>query len=332
MRLTDLEREVLGHIELDFRTPLTEVAKKLGQRDHVVRHAVKKLTDKGLLRKRIYTDPYKLGFSVYSVLLACKELTSQKHAEVAAALRGHHSVVTVMELGGAADFEITLFVRDIPELVEFFNWLSSDLSEFLAGKWMTVQASQTIFGFKFDCQHQRAVNEVSFGVDRTEEFSADENDIAIIEAAREDVSPKAIAKSLGLPFTTVDYRLKRLEKAGVIRGHIYEMTGNELGLSSYIIRVFSRGLSEELRRELLEFCRAHRSVTYMNINVGHWDYTVGVSVESQRDLRNIERDIAAQFGSQIAKLETQERYGTLKVEDYPGVAPREEDELLTANF
>ncbi|RLG47489.1 MAG: Lrp/AsnC family transcriptional regulator [Thermoproteota archaeon] len=118
----------------------------------------------------------------------------------------------------------------------------------------------------------------------------DEKDLRILEILQSDgrAAVKRIAREVGSPVSTVHSRIKRLERAGVIRGYRAVLDPRLLGLpvTAFILaRVAYRVPGEEAeisQREVAARVARFREIQEVHIVAGEWDLLLkvrGASVE-----------------------------------------------------
>lgn len=316
MKMSSNEMKVLGLIEHDCRFSYAQVASKINIPEHTVRHIVKKYTEDGLLRPRVYINPYRLGLSAYAITISCANLSSNQGHDFVSQLVEHELVACVIELGGGYSYHLEVLVRSTLQLLEFFHWLSTIAGGLVIQKQVSLQTSQHIFGFKFGMQRKREKNEVSYRV-IDEHTEIDQIDHQILANLGEFPNVSQLNRQLNIPISTIDYRLKRLESAGIITGFCYEMTGTSLGLSSFILNIATKSFDEELAKQLHKFGAQHDNITYFNTDIGAWDFKFGVSLSRPEDLKCVEEELYQSFGSKISRIESLPRFLTLKARCYP---------------
>lgn len=137
--------------------------------------------------------------------------------------------------------------------------------------------------------------------------SLDEIDTKILETLQKDcrTTQEQIAKKLGIPKSTIHYRIKRLEKEGIIKGYYAEVDAAKLG-KDYIAMTFVRakfGLTyqEKVGRMLSEI----PGVIAVYFVFGEMDFVVLTRSESRDDfIKKLEM---------MAKMSEIERTNTLIV-------------------
>ena len=140
-----------------------------------------------------------------------------------------------------------------------------------------------------------------------------------------------LPRSLGLPKSTVEFRVRRLREQGILCGDMHEIRGEKIGLHNFILLVDMKGLTEETHRRFHQFVRKHRLVTYFSYEIGVWDYMVGVAAEQARDVGDLVERLHRQFGDAVSTVKSFPMFRARKVRDYPrdprdvpacGAAPR----------
>ncbi len=120
-----------------------------------------------------------------------------------------------------------------------------------------------------------------------EVLSLDEKDLRILEILQREgrITLRELARKVGSPVTTVHSRVKRLERAGVVRAYRAVLSPEKLGLKTlaFVLVSFSRehGASQrDVARKIAEF----PEVQEVHIVTGDWDMIVKVRVSDVGEL------------------------------------------------
>jgi Lrp/AsnC family leucine-responsive transcriptional regulator len=212
--------------------------------------------------------------------------------------------------------------RTSAELATFNHELSSKFGSLFLKKDVAVTVRHSVFGEKMLVANPELYAECFYEVDHSlvrASVELDELDHQLLYtlAGPGLNSSRALAHGLGLAPSTVDYRLKRLESAGVICGDMHEIRGEMIGLTNYIVLVGMKGVSEECHKEFYQFSRKHPNISHLSFEVGHWDYMLGVAVEEQKDLNVLIDVIRRAFRDSVASIKSFSMFRAHKVRDYP---------------
>jgi DNA-binding Lrp family transcriptional regulator len=96
-----------------------------------------------------------------------------------------------------------------------------------------------------------------------------------------------IAKRVGLTKDTVQYRIRKLEKEGVIEGYYTVINTAKLGYAFYRVCLKFRNLSMEKENELIEHLKAHAAVGWISTFNGRWDMIIAIWARDIIDFEDI---------------------------------------------
>lgn len=139
-----------------------------------------------------------------------------------------------------------------------------------------------------------------------EKVKLDKKDKKILEQlqknARQTISE--IARKTRFPIDVVKYRIKKLEKTGVIKFHHTSLNPIKLGYPLYAYIVFSLyNLKPEEEKSLISYLKLHPKIVYVSKNSGRWDFVIGICAKNYKDLDEIIRQIRAKFIDSIKDFE-----------------------------
>ncbi|HII71506.1 TPA: Lrp/AsnC family transcriptional regulator [Candidatus Woesearchaeota archaeon] len=145
--------------------------------------------------------------------------------------------------------------------------------------------------------------------------------------ARQSIS--SIAKKVGLSKEVVNYRIKQLEKRGVITGYYTVLNVAKLGLM--FCRFFSRvqNVNLEKEKEIYEFAKQYPEVCWVVSTKGPWDLAFVILVNKINEFKRICDTFSFKYGSHF-----QERYVSIATKihhmkhKYLYDTNRDEDKIL----
>jgi Lrp/AsnC family leucine-responsive transcriptional regulator len=115
----------------------------------------------------------------------------------------------------------------------------------------------------------------------------DDLDMAILHSIVEDArkSVLTIAEEIGHPARTVAYRLKLLEKNGIIKGYSININIAALGREYYkLLIVLSKNTS---RAKLTEFAKMLDCTIFVDLTLSRFDFEPNLEVEDYAELQSI---------------------------------------------
>jgi len=128
VELDEIDYKILDTLRRDARTPFTEVGRDLGISDATVHVRVKKMMDKGIIKRyTIVVDEEALGRKVRGFMLinvnpgsleeAANQLVENERVSAVYEIHGPNDLIVKVEAGALDEMrELVLKVREIPNL------------------------------------------------------------------------------------------------------------------------------------------------------------------------------------------------------------------------
>lgn len=105
-----------------------------------------------------------------------------------------------------------------------------------------------------------------------------------------------IAKRLRCSREVVDYRLKKLQKDGIITGYQARINISNFIYGGYIFLVQSSGLNSKSEEKVMNKLKANKKVHYMGKLGGEYDFIVGFTIKKLSELSETINEINSAFG------------------------------------
>ncbi|HXX90883.1 MAG TPA: Lrp/AsnC family transcriptional regulator [Acidimicrobiales bacterium] len=116
--LDDIDRLIIGELQVDGRKPYTQMAPVVGLSEAAVRQRVQRLIDSGVMQIVAVTDPKVLGFSRQAMIGLRVDGDALAVADAVGALA---EVEYVVLTAGAFDVLVEVVVEDDESLLEILN-------------------------------------------------------------------------------------------------------------------------------------------------------------------------------------------------------------------
>ncbi|AFL95585.1 transcription regulator, AsnC family 6 [Thermococcus cleftensis] len=118
--LDETDRKILAILQKNSRTPLREISKEVGLAESTVYERIKKLKDRGIIRKfTVILDPESLGFKILAFILIKSKAGMYSH--VANELKQYPQIVEIYETTGDYDMLVKIRTSGSDELNEFLD-------------------------------------------------------------------------------------------------------------------------------------------------------------------------------------------------------------------
>ncbi len=316
-QLTQREREILAVCGLQADLPARVIAQRAGCSEQTVRMVLRGLLDRKLIEPRNYLDVFQLGLSSYVLLFSLRSQDVSERRSIIDKLSALTGVAWFAEVGGDYEYVMNVCHGDIHRLISVLDRVGQDFGEVFSKKIVAQHFSYCDYSYGFLTNERNVIDYVG-----TSWYPArsvlDELDHSILrELAAYPLANKAVCKKLGLALTTLQYRIERLRRAGILKRAIFLINHSALGYSSALLLVYANASSKRLREQLHDFCVHHPHVITLAQSVGSWDYEISALARSPEDLRNLRDDLTRQFSGQFAMISSLPLYRILKWNQYP---------------
>lgn len=317
MKLTPKEKRILATAQYRADAPLSVIAKLSGYREHTVRHCINSLLDRKLIEPFTLINVSALGFSDYAVFFSFAPGCSSPK-DVLAWIQSHEAVGWVGEVAGEFEHVVLLSVRDITEVAEFFAMLSERFGEVMASKSQSTRLSWCYFPRKHLLGPEQKSPPITISrVPTVTGFDELDHQILRELSSRPGDSRLAAAKRLGIPQSTLQYRVSKLVEKKVIAAFVYSVTLSDVGAVVYRLLLDAREQGRAFSDKVRRFSEQHPNVVGLTHCVGSWDYEVRVELARPEDLIGLRDEIRRALGKSLHSIRSLAEFNDLKWSMYP---------------
>jgi DNA-binding Lrp family transcriptional regulator len=154
---------------------------------------------------------------------------------------------------------------------------------------------------------------------KTTVATLDSVDEAILHALSRhpDSSLSTVARTLSMPHSTLQYRIEKLRERRILRGKIYRLATDRIGVQSYRVLIVDRGMSEVQKNLFRKAITQCPNVLAALSCTGSWDYELRFETENSRDLDTFCQSLYDTFGGAIDSIKILPQFEILKRLGYP---------------
>lgn len=106
-----------------------------------------------------------------------------------------------------------------------------------------------------------------------------------------------IARKLRTSKEAVSYRIRQLEEKGIIQNYIAIYNPAKFGLTYYKLYLKFSHITEEKRKEVIDFVKKEKSFSWLASLEGSFDLMIGIHFPSVMDFDNYKDSLFSRFGS-----------------------------------
>jgi len=291
------DEKILMELTLNSRIPLNRLAKKVGISREVATYRLNKLIkDKIILGFYTIIDTEALGFSRYGCFFQFKGISHEKEKEFMTYLLKHDFVAYMGPIIGRWNVIFDIFARDNEHLQEIIKKIAGKVGKYLEKYSIIIMGTALesfpikIFGSKKEIEYKKS-----------KEIKLDKKDLEILRILSNNsrIEYKEISKKLNMTANAIKYRLKNLEKIGIIKDYTISVDKRKLGYEFYNLQL--KIIENKKEIELKNFIKNNKHAIYLYKYLGNenWDLDIGLIVKNSLELREFILELREYFGDVI---------------------------------
>ena len=305
MRASPQELKIISALQLDADLPLSELCKKTGLRAHTVHYHLRRLKEAGIIRRGALINLPALGFEQYAVYFSLAPTDPKNKQRLLAELKKHPRVFWFAELGGDFQYGMSVIAKRPDEALEFLSALSAKGDGQIMRKAVSLIVNLSIFRKKYLSPTLPVSDLDMLTIPRGEtKTNLDQKDMQVLSllAEGQGESVQAMAKLLGAPRTSLEYRIKKLKEDKILLRSIYYVNAGKMGYQTFKLLVYARGLSAKFEKDFFSFARLQPQVVFFVSNFGSWDFELTVEADSPKMAVAVTESIYEKFSTNVQEI------------------------------
>jgi Lrp/AsnC family transcriptional regulator, leucine-responsive regulatory protein len=312
------DREILFNLSLNARSSLASLSKKTRLSKEVLHYRIKNL-EKNSLIEGYYAviNTYKFGKVFYRVYLKTANMSAEIEGQFIAYLKAHPKVTWIVEMDGDLDFLYVVWAENIDEFEQVYNDINDKFSKYIEERFFSVMTLVYYFKSKYLTEKEDDAQFLVGG--KIEKAEMDALDWKLISLLSNEGRLPLVEIALRLKSTAqvVKYRMKRLEKTGVISGYTLKINHKALGFIQRKVMLKLNDTSYASKRKLTNFIIRHPSTIYITIAIGQYDFEFEMMETSHEDFHMMLKKLKSKFPNLIKDYFTVIFYNEPKVGQLP---------------
>ena len=318
MKLSDKEATILAASELRAQAPIGLLQKESGYREHIVRHALRRLKEREVIRPLPVINLHQIGYSVYNVFFSSAALGKTARQALVKSLVSAPEVMWVGEFGGEYHYGVAFCAERPAHVIEFLHGISLKHKDVFLEKAVSLTISSTLYPRRYLSSRKFNVEPIHLKC-TNHPIEVDELDKRILSALSTygDLSHRQLASKVRVPLSTLELRVKKLREKKVIVGDIYVVSPSKFDRQSYKLLIYTKGIDPDLSKKMHAFCSQHRDIVYLFECFGVWGFEIGVEVPVQEDVSSIMQELYEYFGAAVTNIKLLTKFRYPKVRWFP---------------
>jgi DNA-binding Lrp family transcriptional regulator len=293
------DRKILYELDIDSRQSFRAIGRKVGLHKDVVAYRVKKLQEKGII-KNFITDinHYKLGYTPIKFYFTYQNITPKIKQEIIDYLVKNQYTQEVHSLEGQFDLCIVCTVKDV---ANFYNtWINiiNEYRDFFSNQIFCVQNSSSIYSLTFllDEKSDKKEERISWMISSNDKkVDIDNLDKKILEflVSNSRITTIEIAQKLNSTVTTINSRIKKLVKNGVIFGYSVDIDWLKIDYYYYKVDIVLKDSKKTL--QIMDYIKNNPNFLLRHVSLGYVDLELIFILNNANQLYHIMEDLSLKF-------------------------------------
>lgn len=290
------DKKILIELIKNSRTPIKQLAKKVGVSREVANYRINNLVKEGII-KQFYTEINEnlLGFERFGCAIQLKGISETEEKRLMDDFSQSKYVTYLGPTIGRWNFAFDIIAKSREGLEEIFKELFSKYKDKI--KKYVINSTPTERGF-FPAKVFGSVFEENRR--KLKKINITKIDLEILKLLRGNsrIEYSELSRSLNLTANAIKYRIKNLENSGVIDMYTIAIDYRKINIEFYNLQL--KFLDYDFSK-LKKFLKENKSVKYFYKHIGNpnWDLDLGLLVKDTKELRRFLVDIREKFGESI---------------------------------
>jgi DNA-binding Lrp family transcriptional regulator len=288
MKLDTLNRRILHELDINSRLPLTRIAKNVRSSKEKVNFRIKNMVNDGDIRE-MYSiiDASKLGYSYYQIFIKLHRATNIIEDKIMNFLRTKENIycISLRMCQGPYDITFLCVVKDAADLRKFLSVLKKKFGNYILEKDIHVISRIHKLNKKF--LYPGTPVKFSFGTDKPEKRHIDKLDKKILQniSSHSRIKLIELAKKIKTDPKVVKYRIKRLEKDGIIVLYTCAIGYEKMGLERVQINISIKDFGAI--PSIIQFFDQLNICSFVAELLGKYDLSLEIYIKDDFELRDI---------------------------------------------
>lgn len=286
IKLDLLDKKLLFELDQNSRLPLTKLAKKLRISKETANYRVHSLVKNGIIKKFItQIDATKLGYNVYKMFFKFQNLTKEKEKELLDWLINNEYVYWIADSKGKWDLNISVFANNINHFDEILSGFITHFGRNIAEQEFNTTLKVALLTKGYLLPEKSSQNQQCLFWGGFENIKLDTIDVSILKILANNARMNAlqIAQKTSTTQRTVIYRIKELERKGIILGYSISVDYEKLEKQFFKANINFNALDKITKKKIEEYCLSRADIIHFIFCVGSWPLEIEFIVKDNKE-------------------------------------------------
>ena len=312
--LTLKEQKVLAALEFDAEKSVETIKKESGLSEHTIRYYQHEFLRNGIIKRQPIIDLCRAGYIYIGLFFNPASRSREVQTIIKRSILPRVEIVWLAEFVGEFRYGMAIAGRDMRSIDNTITDLVTKFPFLFRSKSVVHQLSSSFFARKYLPKTNKKSASTIQIAPALEAPDLDLNDKRILAGLVADgaISRRQLAQTLGMPLTTIDYRVERLKKSGILRGFNYAINPKAVERQKYMLLVFGSGMNAKFTQAISNFAEKHPDVVSLYRCLGWWDFELDLETPDHTSALEIADELQSLCKEWVSSIRILSGVRTLK--------------------
>ena len=296
------DRKILYYLDLNSRQSFSQIGKKVGMHKDVVAYRVNKFLEKGLIKFVTIINEHKLGICYLRFCLTYQYVTPEIKKEIIEYFIKNKYTVAIHTAEGLFDLVVILGVKNTPAFYNIWYQMISKYRDYFSKRVFSVYCGLVEYKLTFllEEKEQKKEDRVLFNrFDDGKTVVIDDLDYKILYLLNNNARMPTIeiANTLNTAPVTINNRIKKLIKSGVILGFRLGIDYSRIDYHFYEVGAVLKNSTQI--EKIIQYIESNAYLVGRIMSLGYVDLQFLLFLKNADELQAIMNDLCSKFPDTI---------------------------------
>ncbi|MFA5796511.1 MAG: Lrp/AsnC family transcriptional regulator [Candidatus Woesearchaeota archaeon] len=306
MKLDHKDYKLLQLLDANARTPLSQIAKKIGVSPEVAHYRLKRLEEEQIITQyQVIINLSALHITQFKICLALEQLISAQLEIIIKTLKEKSSIKWIVTCKGNWDIIIAIESEDMIKGDVIKDEVLALFQGHIRKKAITILIEAQTFNRDYLTGQKTVIHDTRSITANKQEIIIDDKDHQIIKLLAENARASVvdIAKKLRIDSRVVIYHIRKLEKNKIILGYKIALNYAKLNIQFHKLFIELNGTDTSQSKALTNYLKIHPNCIHHVKVFGSWELEPEFETATEQEFENILRELKDKFTSIIKKID-----------------------------
>ena len=296
------DRDLLYWLDVDGRMTYSQLAKRTKMSKQLVKYRIERLEQEGFIKGYFpMIDTSRLGFITFRVYFKFRNLAPEKKETIIEYLKSQKSIWAVVLIAGKWDVALGVSVKDIYDFYDTWDKILKEHLESIGDYKVSIYSPIYHYAKSYLIEKEdKSAIRILGGKDKAE---FDKKDIQILLKLSKNarISLLELSDSLKMTPESISYRIKQLEKKGIIQGYRAMIDVHKMGYEFYKAEI--RLSNYDKIEQIFTYCHFQPNINQVDKTIGGETLEIEFHVKSLHEMLKLIEEFESRFPKTVERFD-----------------------------